>query len=102
AKMSYEEQYVALEEGIIITGLAGLHSGANQISGDFSLAADGYYVENGEIVGPTKQMTVAGNFFDLIKDVEEVGNAPEFTPMRFHGYVGSPSLKIKSLAIAVD
>jgi len=102
AKMSYEEQYVDLEEGIIITGLAGLHSGANQISGDFSLAADGYYVENGEIVGPTKQMTVAGNFFDLLKDVEKVGNDLEFTPMSFHGYVGSPSLKIKSLAIAVD
>lgn len=102
AKHSYEELYSDVKEGIIITDLAGLHSGANQISGDFSLAADGYYVKDGKIVGPTKQMTVAGNFFELLKDVEEVGEDLEFSPMSFHGYVGSPSLKIKSLAITVD
>lgn len=102
AEHSYEGLYGKMDEGIIITDLAGLHSGANQISGDFSLAADGYYVKNGKVVGPTKQMTVAGNFFDLLNDIEEVGKDLEFSPMSFNGYVGSPSLKIKSLAITVD
>lgn len=98
----YKELYAGMEEGIIITDLAGLHSGANQISGDFSLAADGYYVKNGEVVGPVKQMTVAGNFFEVIKDVEQVGKDLEFASMSASGYIGSPSLKIKSLAITVD
>lgn len=97
---SYESLYSELEEGVIITDLAGLHSGANQISGDFSLAAEGYFVKDGKIVGPTNQMTVAGNFFDLLKDVEKVGRDLEFSPMG--GYIGSPSLKIKSLAVTVD
>src|SRR5699024_4573466 len=66
---SYEQLYEGIEEGIIITDLAGMHSGANPISGDFSLAADGYYVKDGKIVGPTKQMTVAGNFFEVLQDV---------------------------------
>ncbi|MFA1821923.1 TldD/PmbA family protein [Virgibacillus oceani] len=99
---SYEQLYDGLDEGIIITNLAGLHSGANAISGDFSLAANGYYVKDGKVVGPTKLMTVAGNFFELLKDVEQVGNDLEFTPMSTKGHIGSPSLKVKSLSIAVD
>src|SRR5690625_7652155 len=88
-----------MEEGIIITDLAGLHSGANQISGDFSLAADGYYVKDGEVVGPVKQMTVAGNFFEVIKDVEQIGADLDFSSMYADGYIGSPSLKINALEI---
>ncbi|WP_339253444.1 TldD/PmbA family protein [Sporosarcina sp. FSL W8-0480] len=102
ADQSYEQLYEGLEEGIIITGLAGLHSGADPISGDFSLAADGYYVKNGKIVGPTKQMTVAGNFFEVLQDIEEIGSDLTFSPMSFNGYIGSPTLKIKGLAVTVD
>ncbi|WP_042148685.1 TldD/PmbA family protein [Paucisalibacillus sp. EB02] len=99
---SYEELYGDLEEGIIITSLAGLHSGANPISGDFSLAADGFYVKDGKIVSPTNQMTIAGNFFEVMQDVEKVGTDLEFSPMDYYGYIGSPSLKIKGLAVTVD
>ncbi len=101
-KQTYEQLYEGIEEGIIITDLAGMHSGANPISGDFSLAADGYYVKDGKIVGPTRQMTVAGNFFEVLQDIEEIGGDLEFSPMDFNGYIGSPSLKIKSLAVTVD
>lgn len=102
ANQTYEQLYEEIAEGIIITGLAGMHSGANPISGDFSLAADGYYVKDGKIVGPTKQMTVAGNFFEVLQDIEGIGEDLIFSPMDFNGYIGSPSLKIKSLAITVD
>ena len=102
SNQTYEQLYLDFGEGIIITELAGLHSGADPISGDFSLAADGYYVKDGRIVGPTKQMTVAGNFFEVLQDIEGIGNDLLFSPMSFNGYIGSPSLKIKSLAITVD
>ncbi|MEC5422911.1 TldD/PmbA family protein [Virgibacillus sp. C22-A2] len=99
---AYEDLYEDLEEGIIITNLAGLHSGANVISGDFSLAANGYYVKAGKIVGPTNQMTIAGNFFEILHDIEQVGSDLEFAPMSAVGNIGSPSLKVKRLSIAVD
>lgn len=102
SNQTYEQLYLEFGEGIIITDLAGLHSGADPISGDFSLAADGYYVKDGRIIGPTKQMTVAGNFFEVLQDIEGIGNDLLFSPMSFNGYIGSPSLKIKSLAITVD
>ncbi|MCG7346345.1 TldD/PmbA family protein [Sporosarcina sp. ACRSL] len=102
ANQTYEQLYEGIAEGIIITDLAGLHSGANPISGDFSLAADGYYVKDGKIVGPTKQMTVAGNFFEVLQDIENIGEDLVFSPFSYNGYIGSPSLKIKGLAITID
>src|SRR5699024_824225 len=42
-KESFESLYSSMDDGIIITDLAGMHSGADPISGDFSLAADGFY-----------------------------------------------------------
>ncbi|MCF3943644.1 TldD/PmbA family protein [Oceanobacillus alkalisoli] len=102
AEKAYEALYGNLQEGIIITDLAGLHSGADAISGDFSLAANGFYVKNGKIIGPTTLMTVAGNFFEVLQDVEEVGADLEFSPMSGSGYIGSPSLKLKSLAVTFD
>ena len=40
-KYSLEELMTKLDEGVMITDFAGLHSGANSITGDFSLAAKG-------------------------------------------------------------
>ena len=60
---SLEEMTKKIDKGLIITDFAGLHSGANSITGDFSLAAKGFYIENGVKTKPVEQITVAGNFF---------------------------------------
>ncbi|MFZ5815688.1 MAG: TldD/PmbA family protein [Bacillota bacterium] len=95
---SLEEMVAATDEAVIVTELQGLHSGANPISGDFSLAASGFYVKGGEIVKPVNQITVAGNFFTLLKEIEEVGSDLEFVP--WGGNFGSPTLRVKGLAVA--
>ncbi|MCT8138459.1 TldD/PmbA family protein [Anaerobacillus sp. CMMVII] len=98
-KTSYEELIQKETEALIITDLQGLHSGANPISGDFSLAANGYLVKNGKIERPVNQITIAGNFFTMLDQIEAIANDLKFGfPMG--GYVGSPSLKVKSLAVA--
>lgn len=95
---SREELIGNLQEGVFITDLAGLHSGVNPISGDFSVAASGFYIKDGKIDVPIKQMTVAGNYFDYLKHVEAVGTDLQFAP----GGYGSPSLYIKELSVTVD
>ena len=95
-KESFEELCVEAKDGVIITEFAGLHSGANSVTGDFSLAAKGFMIENGVKTFPIEQITIAGNFFDLLKDVELVGNDLKF-PM---SSVGSPSVLIRELSIA--
>ena len=87
------------QNGLMITDLMGMHAGANPVSGDFSLGAKGYLIENGRIVRPVNQITLAGNYLDMLKKVEAVGGDLEFgTPgsSRF----GSPSMLIQELSVA--
>lgn len=66
--------------------------------GDFSVEATGFYIKDGQIISPIKQMTIAGNFFTLMKDIEETSSELYFLP---HGY-GSSSLLLKELSVTVE
>jgi PmbA protein len=95
----YLQMVKNMKKGVIITEVKGLHSGINSISCDFSLSADGFFVENGKITKPLEQITIAGNFFDMLKDVIEISNDLKFEYPMGSGTFGSPSIKIKSLDI---
>ncbi|EGT3614724.1 TldD/PmbA family protein [Clostridium perfringens] len=95
---SFDELLSFVGDGIYIIDLEGLHSGANAVTGDFSLAAQGIRIENGELSNAIKQITIAGNFFTLLKDIEEVGNDLMESGVT-SGY-GSPSIVIKELSVA--
>ena len=81
--------------GIVITDVSGLHAGANAVSGDFSLLAQGYLVEDGKKAQPVEQVTVAGNFFEVLKNVVAVGS-----DLKFPGGVGSPSVWVREISVA--
>ena len=93
---SLEKFMEEVNEGVLITEFAGLHSGANAITGDFSLSAKGFYIEGGKKSYPIEQITVAGNFFELLNIIEDVADDLKF-PM---SSVGAPSVKVKELSIA--
>jgi len=100
---SFEGIISQLKEGVLITELAGLHSGANQVSGDFSFAANGFYIKDGKILTAVNQMTIAGNFYSLLKGIEMIGKDVEFAlSYTAPGYIGSPSLLINSLDVTVE
>lgn len=54
---------------LLINRLDGLHSGTNAITGDFSLGAHGYIIE-GDKRTPISGLTVAGNFFEALKNLD--------------------------------
>ena len=85
-----------LGDGLLITELGGLHAGANPISGDFSLIAKGFRVKDGKQGEPVEQITVAGNFYELLKNVRAVGSDLEFKS----GNIGSPSVDIGDIHVA--
>ena len=60
------------------------------------MAAKGFYIKDGKKDFPVEQITVASNFFDLLKNVVEVGTDLKF-PM---SSVGSPSIRVEGLSIA--
>lgn len=58
--------------GLLITDMIGF--GVNQITGDYSRGASGFWVENGELVYPVEEITVAGNLTDMYKNIISIGN----------------------------
>lgn len=92
----FEAMLARVGEGLLITELQGMHAGANPITGDFSLAAKGFRIREGRMAEAVAQITVAANFYDLLKDIEAVGADLEFGGSR----CGSPSLLVKQMSVA--
>lgn len=95
---SFDKMIENIKEGIFITDFAGLHSGLNTISGDFSLAGEGFYIKDGKIDRPLNQITISGNFFDLLKNIKDIGNDIKFS----FSSVGSPAIMVEGLKVVVD
>ncbi len=83
-------------DGLVITWFGGLHAGANPLSGDFSLIAEGYTVRGGRKDQPVEQITVAGNFYELLKSIRAVGS-----DLTFPGSgIGSPSVDVGEIRVS--
>ncbi len=98
-KTSYNNLKKQLNKGIIIDDLSGLHSGLNTVSGDFSLLASGFIVEDGEITKPVDQITIAGNFYDILKNVEEIADDIKYD-MAGNATIASPSILVRGLDVS--
>lgn len=88
---SSDKAYDLLAEtrGVLVNSLIGAHT-ANTISGDFSVEArNSFYLGPGKDPRPIKTMMLAGNVFDLLKDIE-LG-----TDVRAVGSVLTPSAKLR-------
>lgn len=97
--ISPEELCAKVGEGLMITELQGTHAGANPISGDFSLSAKGYLIEEGKKSRPVEQITVAANFYEILKNIQEVADDLEFT-MPGSSAIASPTLYIGKISVA--
>lgn len=96
-EVSEEALVEQAQNGVYINALGGLHAGANTVSGDFSLQSAGFLIEGGKKTTPVKSFTVAGNFYELLKNAVCVASNLEFPGM---GNVGSPSVLVEGLSIA--
>jgi PmbA protein len=92
----FDDLVASTVDGLLITDLQGAHAGANPVSGDFSLQATGFVVENGVVKQPVALITIAGNFITMLKDIVMVSDDLKT------GYYGitCPSVKIKSMAVS--
>jgi PmbA protein len=80
-----------------VIGLKGLHSGTNAISGHFSLAAEGMLMKDGEIQQYVKDVTLSGNFYQLLEQILAVGQTVEASSgLTFF----SPDIRFEGLSVA--
>ena len=97
---SQDELFALAGDGIYITEINGLHAGANPVSGDFSLQSAGFMIRGGKKCEAVKSFTVAGNFFDLLKNIAALGNKLERGVVT--GFTGfcSPDVFVPNMSVA--
>ena len=95
-----DELFAQVGEGIYITNVKGLHAGTNEVTGDFSIESAGYRIENGKKGQAIKSFTMAGNFFEFLKQIEAVSDTLRCgAPFGFTIF-GSPDVYVKNMSIA--
>ncbi len=99
-EMTEEELLQKAGNGVFINDLGGLHAGANPISGDFSLQSSGYLIENGKKTTHVKSFTVAGNFYDLLKNITALANNCKLPNALGVTAFGSPTVLVEGLSVA--
>ena len=81
--------------GVLIQDVSGVHSGANPISGEFSVGATGLRISGGELGQPLREMTVASTVPEMLKGIAAVGD-----DLRFFTSVGVPTILIGEMTVA--
>lgn len=87
-------------DGVYVTGVKGLHAGANPITGDFSVESEGFLIKDGKKAGPIKSFTIAGNFFELLKNIDALGNEVKWGIPGGFTVFGSPDVLIRDMSVA--
>jgi PmbA protein len=92
--LSFSALLSDLYRGVLLEEVMGLHT-VDPISGDFSLGCSGKWVDQGKPIHPVKSVAVAGNLFELFREVVGIGE-----DFRFVGGMGCPSLLVKRLKVS--
>ena len=97
---SEQELLQTARNGVYVNALSGLHAGANPVTGDFSLQSAGFMIKNGEKTTPVKGFTVAGNFYELLKNIRAVANNACLPMATDATAFGAPSTLVDGLSVA--
>lgn len=95
-RLSFEEVLKRVNNGIYITSLAGIGTGINPTSGDYSLQASGYYIADGKLSTPIPLMTIAGN---LLTDFNKIKDIASDSKLTIEGVL-TPSISLRKLSIS--
>ena len=89
---SPEDLIGEIEEGLYVVELMG--QGVNGLTGDYSRAASGFWIEKGRLAWPVSELTVAGNLKDMFRELEPANDLT----LRYG--VDAPTVRIASMTVA--
>jgi PmbA protein len=92
---TFDELLARADGGVLIREVTGVHSGANPISGEFSVGATGLRIGGGSLGEPLREMTIASTLPDMLAAITGVGD-----DLRFFSAVGTPSILIGEMTLA--
>ena len=81
-----------IKKGMLVTELMG--SSINMSTGDYSRGASGFWIENGEILYPISEVTIAGNLLDIFANLIPAND------LNFDYSINAPSCLVENMTIA--
>lgn len=87
-----KELMADIKSGLYITELMGF--GVNNVTGDYSRGASGFWIENGELAYPVNELTIAGNLMDMFAHLSAADD------MEFRYATNAPTLRIEGMTVA--
>jgi PmbA protein len=88
-----DEIIASVKSGFYVTEMIGF--GFNPVTGDFSRGASGWWIEDGKMAFPVEEVTIAGNFRDMLRGIEMIGD-----DLRFRGRMAAPTIKINRMMVS--
>ena len=92
---SFEQLLREAEGGVLVQDVTGVHSGANPISGEFSVGATGLRISGGGLGQPVREMTIASTIPEMLQSVAALGSE-----LRWFSAVGVPSILLGEMTLA--
>ncbi|MDP8977825.1 MAG: TldD/PmbA family protein [Actinomycetota bacterium] len=85
-------------DGFYCQSVLGVHSGANPVTGDFSVGATGLMIRDGGLAEPVREVTVAGTIPQMLTDLRAVADDLRFLP--FGGASGGTTVLVGAMTLA--
>jgi len=80
-----------IKQGFYVTDLIG--SGVNNVTGDYSRGASGFWIENGKITYPVSEVTIAGHLLEMFKSLLPAND------LQFRYGINAPTVRIEGLTL---
>ena len=90
--MPLEKLLKSSKKNLYITETIG--HGTNLVTGDYSVGANGFMVENGEFIYPVSEITIAGNFKEIFKNITLAND------LEFKYSTNAPTLLVEGMIVA--
>lgn len=85
-------------DGFYVQEVSGIHSGANPVSGEFSVGATGLWIRGGELAEPVREVTVSSTILEILAAIELLGDDRRFFP--FGGSYGGATTLVREMTVA--
>ena len=89
---SPDELIADIAAGFYVTELIGF--GVNQVTGDYSRGASGFWIENGQRAYPVSEVTIAGNLIDMFRSLAPAND------LEFRFGTNAPTLRVEGMTVA--
>jgi PmbA protein len=87
-----QELIGGIKQGLYVTEVFGM--GVNYTTGDYSMGAGGFWIENGELTFPVAEITLAGNLLEMFQQITPAND------LQFEYSTNAPTILLEKMTIA--